>query len=98
MQLQLAADGIELGDRGIFESAALIGKNAARVGHGRIEHQLVELVTEIVVSRNIARTALLTVAIEKVEYAHGRLRQERPAAIERVHHLTIRDEEANQCG
>ncbi len=46
-QLQFAADQIKLGLLGLLQSGSL-GPIATAVGHGRIEHGLVEIVAEVV--------------------------------------------------
>ena len=96
-QPELAADRVELGERGLLERGLPIGEDAAGIGHGRVEHELVQRVAEVVVRGDVARAALAAVAVEPVEDLVQRPAEPRPAAVHAVHQPAVGDEDAYEA-
>src|SRR5579862_7522778 len=97
-QRELAADGVELGDLGFVQRHLLVRENAARIRHGLIEHELVELVAEIVVRVDIAHAPRATVAIHGVKQPLHRSVEARPGTLEALQHLPVAHQDAYERG
>ena len=58
-EVELAAGGFELGVRPFGERGVGARKDRAGIRHGVVEHELVEIVAEVVVRGDVARAACL---------------------------------------
>ena len=77
-EAQFPADAVELGDGGLFHGAVGALEDAAGIGHGRIEEQLVEIVAQVVVGGDVPAAAAAGVVVQTVQQAlerNGRPRQ-----------------------
>ena len=97
-QVELAADAIDLGRRRFFERRLGPLENRARVHQRPIEYQLEEIVTEIVMRRDIALAAGFGVAIEVMEQPAHRIRQPREAAVDALGHGAIAHHDLHERG
>jgi hypothetical protein len=52
-ELELVADPLELGPRGLLERHPAPGEDRARVHHRRVEHQLEQAVAQVVVGGDV---------------------------------------------
>jgi hypothetical protein len=64
-ELQLLADALELGDRGLLERHPLALEQRARIRHRRVEHAAEQLVAEVVVGGDVAPAARPVVASQQ---------------------------------
>ena len=96
-EVELAADHVELGQRGLLERRLRRRVDGARVGHGRVEKQREEVVAEVVVGGDVPLRPTARVAIgEMQQFAQWR-GHERRAALEAVHHRPVAHHQADEA-
>ena len=66
LQVEFAADNIELVQRGFIQIGVRAGKYCRRVHHFRVEKQREEIVAEVVMARNVFACLFFRIAIEPV--------------------------------
>ncbi len=71
---------------------------AAGIRHGLVEHQREEIVAEVVMGGDVAPAAVGAVAVQPVQEASERRRDERGPALHGLHDLAVHDHEADERG
>ena len=85
--------------QGCFFECRIRGReNSARVGHGRVEHELVEVVPEIIMQGNIFAASLDGVFLaESIAPAGDLVEQGCPSAFHPIHDFLVLQEETEEC-
>ena len=96
LELELAADALELGKLRLVERRVLALEDAAGIGHRPAEKEREELIAEVVVRGDVAPAPFGAVVIEGVQQATQWCGRDRRAAVERIQHRPVADEDPHQ--
>ncbi len=95
--LKLVDDPVVLGKGSFLEGGFGGCEKAARISHRGIEHQLVEVVSQVVVQGNVLAASLDCIFLTQgITPAGDLVQKSRPSAFHAVHHFLILQKEAEQ--
>ncbi|MNE31055.1 hypothetical protein D3C80_1246020 [compost metagenome] len=93
-QFELLADALQLVQLGLLQCLPRVFELRSRIHHGGVQQPLEQGIAQVVVGQNVAPGTTLVVAVEPVQQAQGRAAQAGQAALERVEHFKVGDEQA----
>ncbi len=96
LQIEPAADAVELGDRRLLERHVRALEHRARIHHRRVEEQREEVVADVVVRADVAPAAVTGVARGRVERLAHALGHARPAPVHAVDDVAVVQEDAHE--
>lgn len=96
LEIELAADALQLGDRGFLERHLQVLENPTRIHHRGIEKQLKKIIAQVVMRLNVAAAAAARVARHPVQRLLQRHSKSRETRFHTVQYLAVLQQDAHQ--